>query len=32
MERFALEKLIAWKNSTDRKPLVLRGADRSEKT
>lgn len=26
MERFAIEKLIAWKDSVDRKPMVLRGA------
>jgi len=32
MERFAIDKLIAWKNSTDRKPMVLRGARQVGKT
>ena len=32
MERFAIEKLIDWKNSADRKPLVLRGARQVGKT
>ena len=32
MERFAIEKLIAWKNSADRKPMVLRGARQVGKT
>lgn len=26
MKRFITEKLIAWKNSKDRKPLILKGA------
>ena len=32
MERFAIEKLIAWKDSADRKPMVLRGARQVGKT
>ena len=32
MERFAIEKLIAWKNSADRKPMVLKGARQVGKT
>ena len=32
MERFAIEKMIAWKDSSDRKPLVLRGARQVGKT
>ena len=32
MERFAIEKLISWKNSADRKPMVLRGARQVGKT
>ena len=32
MERFAIEKLIAWKDSSDRKPMVLRGARQVGKT
>ena len=32
MERFAIAKLEAWKNSPDRKPLVLRGARQVGKT
>ena len=32
MERFITEKLIDWKNSKDRKPLILRGARQVGKT
>ena len=32
MERFAIEKLSEWKNSEDRKPMVLRGARQVGKT
>ena len=32
MERFAIEKLIAWKDSADRKPMVLKGARQVGKT
>ena len=32
MQRFVTEKLIAWKNSKDRKPLILRGARQVGKT
>jgi len=32
MERFALKQLIEWKNSKNRKPLVLRGARQVGKT
>lgn len=32
MERFAIEKLISWKDSADRKPMVLRGARQVGKT
>lgn len=32
MERFATEKLIEWKDSADRKPLILRGARQVGKT
>lgn len=31
MHRYAIDKLIAWKKSTRRKPLVLRGARQVEK-
>ena len=26
MQRFITEKLIGWKNSKDRKPLIIKGA------
>lgn len=32
MERIVLQKLIEWKNSTDRKPLILNGARQVGKT
>ncbi len=32
MERFALQKLINWKNSSNRKPLIIRGARQVGKT
>ena len=32
MERFALQKLIDWKDSRYRKPLILRGARQVGKT
>ena len=32
MERFAIKKLIEWKDSADRKPMVLRGARQVGKT
>ena len=32
MERFAIKKLLAWKDSAERKPLVLRGARQVGKT
>lgn len=32
MKRNAIEQLLAWKNSTDRKPLVLKGARQVGKT
>ena len=32
MERFALEKLAVWKNSSDRKPMILKGARQVGKT
>lgn len=32
MQRFIMEKLIAWKNSKDRKPLILKGARQVGKT
>jgi predicted AAA+ superfamily ATPase len=32
MYRFALEKLLAWKNSSDRKPLIVNGARQVGKT
>ena len=32
MKRFITEKLIAWKNSKDRKPLILKGARQVGKT
>jgi len=32
MERFVLKKLIEWKNSNDRKPLILQGARQVGKT
>ena len=32
MERFIMEKLIKWKNSKNRKPLILRGARQVGKT
>ncbi len=32
MYRFALEKLVAWKNSTQRKPLILKGVRQVGKT
>ena len=32
MERKAIESLICWKNSTDRKPLILKGARQVGKT
>ena len=32
MKRFITEKLIDWKNSKDRKPLILKGARQVGKT
>ena len=32
MKRFITEKLINWKNSKDRKPLILKGARQVGKT
>ena len=32
MERLAYQKLIRWKNSKDRKPLILNGARQVGKT
>ena len=32
MERFAIKKLMAWKEDADRKPMVLRGARQVGKT
>lgn len=32
MERFVLQKLVAWKNSDDRKPLIVNGARQVGKT
>lgn len=32
MERFALKKLITWKNSRNRKPMIIRGARQVGKT
>ena len=32
MKRFAIEKLIAWKNSKYRKPMIIRGARQVGKT
>ncbi len=32
MERFALQKLINWKNSSNRKALIIRGARQVGKT
>ncbi|MEG2350876.1 MAG: AAA family ATPase, partial [Hungatella sp.] len=32
MERKAMQQLIAWKNSEDRKPLIIRGARQVGKT
>ena len=32
MERFIMEKLIKWKNSKNRKPLILKGARQVGKT
>ena len=32
MERFAIEKMLQWKESADRKPLILRGARQVGKT
>lgn len=32
MKRYLLEKLVAWKNSRDRKPLILQGARQTGKT
>ena len=32
MKRFITEKLINWKNSTNRKPLILKGARQVGKT
>jgi hypothetical protein len=32
MKRFIMDKLIAWKNSTSRKPLILKGARQVGKT
>ena len=32
MQRFITEKLISWKNSNDRKPLILKGARQVGKT
>ena len=32
MKRFIMDKLIEWKNSTSRKPLILRGARQVGKT
>lgn len=32
MKRFAMEKLVAWKNSKQRKPMIIRGARQVGKT
>lgn len=32
MQRFITEKLIGWKNSKDRKPLIIKGARQVGKT
>ena len=32
MKRFIIEKLVNWKNSKDRKPLILKGARQVRKT
>ena len=32
MKRFITDKLIKWKNSKDRKPLILKGARQVGKT
>ena len=32
MKRFALEKLIEWKDKENRKPLIIRGARQVGKT
>ena len=32
MKRFIIEKLVNWKNSKDRKPLILKGARQVGKT
>ena len=32
MKRYALEKLIIWKESEDRKPLIIKGARQVGKT
>ena len=32
MKRFITEKLVEWKNSKDRKPLILKGARQVGKT
>ncbi len=32
MERFAIKRLAAWKDSADRKPMILRGARQVGKT
>ena len=32
MQRFITEKLIEWKNSKDRKPLIIKGARQVGKT
>ena len=31
MERFILKKLLAWKNSPYRKPLILKGVPRGQR-
>ena len=32
MQRFAMDKLVEWKNNTNRKPLVIMGARQVGKT
>ena len=32
MQRLIMEKLVKWKNSSDRKPLILKGARQVGKT
>ena len=32
MKRFAMDKLVSWKNSQNRKPMIIRGARQVGKT